>query len=43
MENEEIIEKEELNGDTQAELSSVTEAGVSNEAIDAQEYYRKDY
>ena len=37
MENEEIIEKEELNGDTQAELSSVTEAEVSNEAIDAQE------
>ena len=37
MENEEIIGKEELNGDTQAELSSVTEAGVSNEAIDAQE------
>lgn len=37
MENEEIIEKEELNGDTDASTSSVTDAVVSQEAIDAQE------
>ena len=37
MENEEIIEKEELNGDTGASTSSVTDAVVSQEAIDAQE------